>query len=227
MPARRSRSLMQKLREIGVEPASRHGQNFLIDLNLVRLIIDSADLGPRDVVLEVGTGTGSLTTLMAPSGRATSSRSRSTRTSTSWPASNCWSTTTSRSSACDALRNKNRFSDEVMAAVGDALAAHARRAVQARRQLALQRGDADPVEPAALRAHAPHDGGDDPEGARRADRRGAVEQRLRRRSAFGCRAQAATEIVRIMPPKVFWPAPKVESAIVKIVVDKRAPRRDP
>ena len=31
--------------------------------------------------------------------------------------------------------------------------------------------------------------------------------------------QADAEIVRIMPPSVFWPPPKVESAIVRIVVD--------
>jgi 16S rRNA (adenine1518-N6/adenine1519-N6)-dimethyltransferase len=32
-------------------------------------------------------------------------------------------------------------------------------------------------------------------------------------------AQAHTEIVRVMPPSVFWPAPKVHSAIVRVVVD--------
>jgi len=32
-------------------------------------------------------------------------------------------------------------------------------------------------------------------------------------------AQAEAEIVRLMPPTVFWPMPKVESAIVRIVVD--------
>ena len=31
--------------------------------------------------------------------------------------------------------------------------------------------------------------------------------------------QADAEIVRVMPPSVFWPAPKVHSAIVRIVVD--------
>ena len=31
--------------------------------------------------------------------------------------------------------------------------------------------------------------------------------------------QADAEIVRVMPPKVFWPAPKVDSAIIRIVVD--------
>ena len=42
---------------MGIRPATRHGQNFLIDLNLVQLIVDSAELTNDDVVLEVGTGT--------------------------------------------------------------------------------------------------------------------------------------------------------------------------
>ena len=32
--------------------------------------------------------------------------------------------------------------------------------------------------------------------------------------------QADTEIVRIMPPKVFWPPPKVDSAIVRVTVNE-------
>ena len=57
--------LMKRFREMGIQPATRHGQNFLIDLNLQHLIVDAAELEPRDVVLEVGTGTGALTDLMA------------------------------------------------------------------------------------------------------------------------------------------------------------------
>ncbi len=45
----------------GVRPNKRFGQNFLIDLNLMRLLIDTANIQKNDVVLEVGTGTGSLT----------------------------------------------------------------------------------------------------------------------------------------------------------------------
>jgi len=49
------------LESAGVKPNKHLGQHFLIDLNLMRLLIDSADIRPDDVVLEVGCGTGSLT----------------------------------------------------------------------------------------------------------------------------------------------------------------------
>src|SRR4249920_2074653 len=54
-----------RLKEAGVRPQLQHGQNFLIDLNLLDLLVRTADLGPNDVVLEVGTGMGSLTGRMA------------------------------------------------------------------------------------------------------------------------------------------------------------------
>ena len=56
------RGLMQSH---GLEPKSKLGQNFLIDLNLLDFICRVAELNPLDAVLEVGTGTGSLTALMA------------------------------------------------------------------------------------------------------------------------------------------------------------------
>jgi len=46
-------------------PNQRRGQNFLIDLNLMRLLIDLADIHSNDVVMEVGCGTGSLTGALA------------------------------------------------------------------------------------------------------------------------------------------------------------------
>ena len=58
--------LRKRMHEVGIQPDRRHGQNFLIDLNLIELIASSAHLNKSDVVLEVGTGMGSLTGLMAP-----------------------------------------------------------------------------------------------------------------------------------------------------------------
>ena len=49
----------------GIKPNERLGQHFLIDLNLMRLLVDSADIQKTDIVLEVGCGTGSLTSIFA------------------------------------------------------------------------------------------------------------------------------------------------------------------
>ncbi len=59
------RQIEQLLAEAGVEPNKRLGQNFLVDLNLMRLLVDNANIGNDDIVLEVGCGTGSLTQALA------------------------------------------------------------------------------------------------------------------------------------------------------------------
>ena len=55
------RQIQQLLTSAGVRPNKRLGQHFLIDLNLMRLLVDSANINNNDIVLEVGCGTGSLT----------------------------------------------------------------------------------------------------------------------------------------------------------------------
>lgn len=59
------RQIQELLAAAGVSPNRRLGQHFLVDLNLMRLLVEAAQLGRRDVVLEVGTGTGSLTEALA------------------------------------------------------------------------------------------------------------------------------------------------------------------
>lgn len=51
--------------ERGLRPKNKLGQNFLIDLNLVDFVVRSAELDRSDLVLEIGTGTGSLTAHLA------------------------------------------------------------------------------------------------------------------------------------------------------------------
>jgi 16S rRNA (adenine1518-N6/adenine1519-N6)-dimethyltransferase len=60
-----TQQIQQLLASAGVEPNKRLGQNFLIDLNLMRLLVDNANIGNDDIVLEVGCGTGSLTQALA------------------------------------------------------------------------------------------------------------------------------------------------------------------
>lgn len=58
------------LDEAGLTPQHRFGQNFLIDLNLMRKLVSAAELSRGDFVIEVGPGTGSLTELILESGAA-------------------------------------------------------------------------------------------------------------------------------------------------------------
>jgi len=61
--ARQIRDLAGRL---GVRPTKSWGQNFVIDANTVRRIVRLADLGPDDVVVEIGPGLGSLTLALLP-----------------------------------------------------------------------------------------------------------------------------------------------------------------
>jgi 16S rRNA (adenine1518-N6/adenine1519-N6)-dimethyltransferase len=51
---------------LGVRPTKKWGQNFVIDANTVRRIVRLAELEPRDVVVEIGPGLGSLTLALLP-----------------------------------------------------------------------------------------------------------------------------------------------------------------
>jgi len=59
------RQIQQLLTSAGITANKRFGQNFLIDLNLMRLLVDSANISSSDIVIEVGCGTGSLTEAIA------------------------------------------------------------------------------------------------------------------------------------------------------------------
>ena len=68
MPGQTLRQVRELLAGADLAPQHRYGQNFLIDLNLMRKLVGAAELSPGDVVLEVGPGTGSLTELLLDSG---------------------------------------------------------------------------------------------------------------------------------------------------------------
>lgn len=58
------------LERYGVQPQKRWGQNFLIDGNILSKIVHAAELTPDDIVLEIGPGLGVLTRALAERARA-------------------------------------------------------------------------------------------------------------------------------------------------------------
>lgn len=209
--------LLERFREMGIAPATRHGQNFLVDLNLVDLIVNSADLGPSDVVLEVGTGTGSLTAMMAQ--RAASVVTVEIDAHLYELASEqlleYGNVTMLR---LDALRNKNNFDDRVLEAVGTQLCAVPGRRLKLVANLPYN--IATPVISNLLLApHVPHSMIVTIQ-KELADRMTAAPS-TKDYSALSVwiQAQCTVELMRVLPPSVFWPMPKVNSAIIRITVD--------
>ena len=63
---RQTLSFLRNLFETrGIQPKSKLGQCFLIDLNLLDILVQMAELTPKDLALEVGSGTGGLTARLA------------------------------------------------------------------------------------------------------------------------------------------------------------------
>lgn len=56
------------LKAFNLHATKKFGQNFLVDANIVRDIVDSAEAGPGDKILEIGPGIGTLTQGLAESG---------------------------------------------------------------------------------------------------------------------------------------------------------------
>jgi 16S rRNA (adenine1518-N6/adenine1519-N6)-dimethyltransferase len=117
MPRQTKTFLLERFREMGIRPATRHGQNFLIDLNLVQVIVDAAELTGDDVVLEVGTGTGSLTALMAAKAAAVITVEIDAHLF-ELASEELFDLPNVTMLRLDALHNKNTIDDRVMDAVG-------------------------------------------------------------------------------------------------------------
>jgi 16S rRNA (adenine1518-N6/adenine1519-N6)-dimethyltransferase len=61
-----TKSMLKMLfNERGIRLRKQWGQNFLIDQNILQFIVRSAELSRNDVILEIGAGTGSLTRMLA------------------------------------------------------------------------------------------------------------------------------------------------------------------
>lgn len=56
------------LKAFNLHATKKFGQNFLVDANIVRGIVEAAEAGPEDKILEIGPGIGTLTQGLAESG---------------------------------------------------------------------------------------------------------------------------------------------------------------
>ena len=211
--------LTRRFAEVGIRPQSRHGQNFLVDMNLQRLLVESAGLNDQDVVLEVGTGTGSLTAMMAPRVAAVVTVELDARLA-QLAREELAGQSNVELLEHDALRNKSHLDPRVIQAVGRHLAAAAGRRLKLVANLPYS--VATPVIANLLISPiVPH--------AMTVTVQKELAERITARPGtkdYGAlsvwiRSQCRTELIRLLPPTVFWPRPQVTSAIIHVALDQR------
>jgi len=215
--------LQERFRTARIQPQTKFGQNFLIDLNLVQLIAQTAELGPRDVVLEVGTGMGSLATLLAAeAGHVVTIEIDSYLAPLARAELDSFENVTLLEQ--DALKHKNQLHPVLIETIREAIA----RIPGGRLKLVanLPFNVATPILANLLKI--------DPWPSRMV---ATIQKELAHRITASPRckdysalsvwmqSQCQCEIVRIMPPSVFWPRPKVDSAILDIRPQKALRKR--
>jgi 16S rRNA (adenine1518-N6/adenine1519-N6)-dimethyltransferase len=214
---------MSLFEQHGANPRHDLGQNFLIDLNLHDYIVAQAGITPDDVVLEVGTGTGALTSAIAKDADRVISVEYDRRVHEI-----AKGLLQSRRQVtllnCDVLKNKNRFNPDVLDAVIAALDARPPGSPRSLKLVAnLPYNVATPVMSNLVVTDLPW--------TRMVV---TIQYELAERmvaspgssqySALSVWLQAQTKIVLLkkLGPNVFWPRPQVDSAIVRVDPDLEA-----
>ena len=217
--------LIRRFEEVGIHPKTQHGQNFLIDLNLLRLLLDAAQLDRDDVVLEVGAGTGSLTVLLAElAGDVISveidAQMHQLASDTAINAANV------KLLRLDALKSKNTLNPLVLTAVNEALSAGPSRRFKLVANLPFN--VATPIISNLLLTEVV------PHSMTITIQKELADRIMARPSTkdYGAlsiwmQSQSRIELVRLLPPTAFWPRPKVTSAILHIVRDDALRNRIP
>ncbi len=210
--------IRQLLESAGTGPRRQFGQNFLIDLNLMRLLLETAGIGPEDVVLEVGCGTGSLTEALAERAGAVIGVEIDNRL-----IDIARQTVAEKPNAqilhCDVLRNKNAVAEPVIQAVENALSRQRGRFmlvanlpynIASPLMLNLVSG---PVKADQMHVTVQKEVADRMTGAPRTADYGPLTVFLA--------ATGQAQMIRVLKPNVFWPEPKVDSAMVSFRRDSQ------
>ena len=211
--------LMKRFETLGIRPRQKLGQNFLIDLNLLKLLHESAELEPCDVVLEVGTGTGSLTHAMAEQAAAVVTVEIDPVVQ-EMAKQELAGKTNVHFLLTDILRNKNSLKEEVLDLIRQELAVDPSRRFKLCANLPYS--IATPLLSNLLLS-------DIPPYSMTVTIQKEVADRMTARPGhkdYGAlsvwmQAMCDTRIVRVMPPSVFWPRPKVDSAIVQVIYNAK------
>jgi 16S rRNA (adenine1518-N6/adenine1519-N6)-dimethyltransferase len=193
----------------GIFPKRQRGQNFLVDGNLIDAIVRDAGVEQRHAVLEVGTGTGILTAALAPVAGAVVScdidpgLQRITRGLIDWPGNVNFI-------AADVLDGKHALNAEVVAAwraPGLALKVVSNLPYNIATPFLANLLWSDlPFEDATVLVQR--------EAAERFTARVGTSEYGPMAISIGLLANA--RIVRDVHRQVFWPQPKVESALLRI-----------
>lgn len=217
---RQTRSyLMALFQQHGFNPRTDLGQNFLIDVNLIEFVVRHAECGPKDVVLEVGAGTGGMTAFLANvAARVISVEiDRNMFALASEAIRDCPNVTLINE---DILKNKNTLAPTIVAQIRDALDSVPNG--QLKLVANLPYSVATPVISNLVASDLPWQ-----------RMVATIQWELGEKMAAGpgdsgfgalsvwLQAQSSVRILRKLGPKVFWPRPKVDSAIVSIWRDER------
>lgn len=209
--------LLKLFKELGISPTTKLGQNFLVDPNLQHFIVDAAEVGPDDVVLEVGTGTGGLTTLLADRAAAVVSVEVD-RHLYELASEHLFERENVTLLLQDALRNKNNMDPRVLDAVRERLAATrgpfklvANLPYNIATPVISNLLDSDP-HPASMTVTIQKELAERIVAVPKTKDYGAL--------SVWVQCQADARIIRVLSASVFWPRPKIESAIVRIDVDE-------